>query len=187
MPNKKLARRVDPRMIPLRPELPSVPDAFIRAEYEGWPVEVFKRFQLKQYQRTQAERLEVLKQINEIHGQCLALARNEANWRHLEQEDRLRQKRLDVEEMELEQRMEDLVYERERKRQERISPATPATSSKRRDPVEHITAQLEEAIRTEAGIKEAFAHARKKYPHLETWLSEWEAKVSWDLRERKWS
>ncbi len=175
---------VDP--VPLQPDLPTVPDAFRRTEYEGWLEESIKRFQLKRYQRTQSERLAVLKQINQIQAECVALARNEANWCHFRQEDRLRKKRLDVEELELDHRMEDLLYERERQLRERGKSVEPPAPTKARDPVEEITTQLEQAIRTQAGVKELFARVRKTQPHLEQWLNEWEAKLSWDLKERKW-
>ena len=128
----------------------------------------------------------MLRQINQLQGECLALARNEADWRHFQQEDRLRQKALDLREMELDQRMEDLLYERERKIRERSRAGDAPPPPKRRDLVEDITAGLEQAIRTEAGVKEVFAKVRKTHPHLEEWLSEWEAKVAWDLKERKW-
>ena len=128
----------------------------------------------------------MLRQINQIQGQCLALARNEADWRHFQQEDRLRKMRLDLDEMELDQRMEDLLYERQRKLQERSSPVEPPAPPKHRDPVEEITAQLEQAIRTQAGVKGVFAKARRAHPHLEEWLNECEARLSWDLKERKW-
>src|SRR5712691_3696021 len=107
MPSKKLSR-LDPDTIEPRVELPTVPEAFQRFDYEGLLPEAIKRLQLKAYQRTQAERLSVLRQINAIQAECLALARNESNWRHLGQEDRLRQKRLDIEELELDIRMDEL-------------------------------------------------------------------------------
>lgn len=173
-------------LVPVQAELPTVPDAFRRTDYEGCLIEAHKRWQLKRYQRTQAERVAVLKQINQLQTECLALARNEANWRHFQQEDRLRQKRLDLEELELDQRMDDLLYEREMKLRGR-SRSVPAPEPKRLNLADQIAAQLEEAIRTEAAVKESFVKARKLHPHLDEWLSEWEAKVSWDLRERKWS
>jgi len=186
MSKNKLLSRVDSDLMPLQADLPTVPDAFRRTDYEGWLEEGIKRFQLKRYQRTQAERLAVLRQINQIQSECVALARNEADWRHFRQEDRLRQKRLDLQEMEIDHRMEDLLFEREKKLRERNAPIEPSAPPKRRDPVEEITAQLEEAIRTQAGVKELFTKARKANPHLEEWFNEWEAKVSWDLKERKW-
>jgi len=179
-------RPLNAELVPLPADLPTVPEAFRRTDYEGWLEETIKRFQLKRYQRTQAERLAVLKQINQIQTECLALARNEADWRHFQQEDRLRQKRLDLQEMEIDQRMEDLLYEREGKLRERTKTAVPAPPLKPRDPVEEIAAQLEQAIRTEAGMKEVFDKAKQKHPHLKSWLDEWEARLSWDLRERKW-
>lgn len=185
MPKNELSR-IESEIASLQPDLPTVPDAFRRTDYEGWLEESIKRFQLKRYQRTQAERLAVLKQINAIQGECLTLARNEANWRHLQQEDRLRQKRLDLEEMQLDQKTEDLLYERERKLRERVRDAAPVNSKKKRDPVEDLATELEQAIRTEAGVKDVFAKARREHPHLEEWLKQWEAKIAWDLKERKW-
>jgi hypothetical protein len=178
---------VDPEILKPESELPTVPEAFRRSEYEGWLEEAVKTFQLKRYQKTQAERLAVLRQINQIQNECLALARNEANWQHFRQEDRLRQKRLDLDELELDQRMEDVRYERERKVRERARAAAAPPSPKRRSLVEEITSQVEDAIRAEVEIKEVFDRARKEHPHLASWLNEWEAKVSWDLKERKWS
>jgi len=168
----------------LRPELPTVPDAFMRADYEGWLEKRIKRFQLKCYQKTQAERLEVLRQINQIQTECLTLMRHEADWKHFQQEDRLRQKRLDLEEMNLDQRMEDALYERATRLRERSQP-TPATP-KKSDLVDRITAQLDQALRTEAGIKAVLRRAREEHPELKSPLDEWEARVTWDLRERKW-
>jgi len=185
VPNKELSRR-DRGMAPLRPELPTVPDAFRRTDYEGVIEEIIKGIQLRRYQKTQRERIGVLKQINEIQKECLALARNEADWQHFHQEDRLRQKRLDVQEMELDARMEDLLYERQRKIFERGIPPLPQAPPKPRDMVEEITEQLEQAIRTEAGVKEVFGRARERDPKLKGWLDEWEARVTWELRERKW-
>jgi hypothetical protein len=89
--------------------------------------------------------------------------------------------------MELDQRMEDFLYERERKIQERSTPRQSPPASKPRDPVEEITSELNQAIRTQAGVKELFARVRKEQPHLDEWLKEWEAKILWDLMERKWS
>lgn len=170
----------------LHPELPSLPEAFASTDYDGWPVEVFKRFQLQQYQKTQAERIEVLKQINEIQRQCMTLARNESDWRHFGQEDRIRQKRLDLQELELDQQLEDRRYEREKKLFERANPAKVSEPPKRRDLVEQITAEVEQAILTQTGVKEVFRRARERSPHLTAWLNDWEAKVEWDMRERKW-
>ena len=38
-------------------ELPTVPDAFMRTEYEGWLEERIKRFQLRTYQKTQSDQM----------------------------------------------------------------------------------------------------------------------------------
>lgn len=183
--NRELCR-LESKIVSLQqPELPTVPDAFRRTDYEGFLEEYVKRFQLRCYQRTQAERITVLKQINELQSQCLALAHNEANWRHFRQEDRIRQKRLDLTEMELDQRIEDLQYQRgvRLSEQQRAESGMP---SKATDMVEKITHELEQAIRTEAGVKQVFEKARKQHPSLREWLDEWEEKVSWDLRERPW-
>jgi hypothetical protein len=170
MPKNKLVRTTS-NLTLHHPDLPTVPEAFRRTDYEGWLEEAIKRIQLKRYQRTQAERIAVLEQINELQGQCLALRRNEANWRHFQQEDRLRKKRLDIEELELDQRMEDFLYARQNKLFARANGT--AEYPKHRDPVAEITAQVENAIRTEVGLRDVFSQARKRYPHLEDWLREW--------------
>lgn len=78
MPKRKLVR-IQPDLKPMRAELPTVPEAFRRSEYEGWLPERIKQFQLRSYQRTQAERIIVIQQINQLQSQCLTLMHNEAN------------------------------------------------------------------------------------------------------------
>lgn len=186
MPKNELSR-IDAEIPSLHPGLPTAPEAFMRTEYEGWLEEKVKRFQLRSYQRTQAERIAVLQHINRLQTECIALARNQANWRHLEQEDRIRQKRLDLEELELSHRMADVLQKREDQRVDRAkASAPPPPAPKPVDPVEEIMRSLERAIRMEASVGEVFAKARKEHPHLSEWLDEWEARVRWDLRERKW-
>lgn len=48
MPSKKLCR-VDSEIIEPRAELPTVPDAFQRSDYEGLLLKTIKRWQLKSY------------------------------------------------------------------------------------------------------------------------------------------
>jgi hypothetical protein len=188
MPTRK-APRGKPEIVPVDHDLPTVPEAFRRVDYEGWPAEIVKSFQLKRYQKTQAQRIAVLKQINQIQGECLALARNETNWRHFGQEDRIRQKRLDLEEMELDLRLEDRLYEQEQKRRERAESASKAQSPafpKKPSLVEEITTKLDEALRTKVAVKTVFDAARREHPGLTTWLDDWEQELAWDLKERKW-
>ena len=185
MSNKNLSR-VDPRTVAPRLTLPTLPEAFANTDYDGWLMEAVKRFQLQRYQKTQSERIEVLKQINEIQTQCLALMRNESNWQHFGQEDRIRQKRLDLQEMELDQRLEDQRYERERALKERANPTKAAEPAKRRGLLEDIASELEKAISTQANVTEVFRKAREANPGLTDWLDDLESKIAWDLRERKW-
>lgn len=131
----------------------------------------------------------MLRQFNALQRECIALARNEADWRHFEQEDRLRAKRLDLEEMELEERVEDFLYRRAKKLADRKAEATPPKRPdpvKPPDPVEKLTAELEQALRMQAGLQQVFDRAREQYPHLEEWINEWEERLAWDFKERQW-
>jgi hypothetical protein len=178
--------RMPPRFLKGSEGLPALPEAFRQFDYDGWLPEFIKRFQLEGYRKTQAKRQAVLRQINEIQRECLAIHRNEREWQHLAQEDRIRQKRLDLDEIELDYRVEDLLYERQKKIQERQRAAAPASLPRARDLVEEITEKLQDAVRTEAAVKKVFDQARQQYPNLKVWLDDWEQKLGWDLKERKW-
>jgi hypothetical protein len=161
-----------------RAELPTVPDAFRRSDYEGLIPETIKRIQLKAYQRTQAERLAVLKQINAIQGECLALARNENEWHHFDQVDRLRQKRLDIEEIELDIRMEEL-QERRNGVKEKVRREPPP----RRDPIQEALDRLRLRLRAGVEARSECERLKEEYPDSASEIEREFLKLIWDLRE----
>lgn len=92
--------------------MPEIPAALAATGYEGWFSEAVKRLQLQSYQRTQAERLAGLRQIRELQVAFLDIAKGKADWQKLPQEDKLRQMRLDIEEIELEIKKAELYEKR---------------------------------------------------------------------------
>ena len=177
MSSRKLSR-IDREPAPSRVDLPTVPDAFRRSDYEGLIPETIKRWQLKAYQRTQAERLAVLKQINAIQGECLALARNENEWRHFDQVDRLHQKRLDIEEMELDIRMDEL-QEKRRGSTEKIKREPPP----RRDPIQEALDRLRLKLRAGVEARSECERLKEEFPESASEIEREFLKMIWDLRE----
>jgi hypothetical protein len=182
MANKKPARvRSEVVQLPkLRPDLPTLPAAFSSTEYDGWLAERIKRFQLQTYQRTQAERVAVLKQINELQHQCLAIARNESDWQYFAQEDRLRQKRLDIQEIELDMRMEEL-------REQRMKARAPVVLHKpeRQDPIREALNRLRNKLRTGVEARSECDRLKREYPEYASEIEREFGKMLSDLREEE--
>ena len=175
---RKTSHHLDYELVPVQSELPTVPEAFRRSDYEGLIPETIKRIQLKAYQRTQAERLAVLRQINSIQRECLALAQNECDWRHFEQGDRLRQKRLNIEEIELDMRMEEL-QERRKGAKEEVRRDLPP----RRDPLQEALDRLRFKLRAGVEARSECERLKEEYPESANEIEKEFRKMIWDLRE----
>jgi len=178
MPSKKLIR-IDPQAVQTRGSLPGLPPALNNTDYEGWIPEWIKQKQIAAYRKTQAERLAVLTLINQIQGQCMALARNENDWRHFGQEDRLRQKRLDVEELELDMKMEELQERRRRAKEPVVIPKPP----ERPDPIREALNRLRSKIRTGVEARSECDHLKREFPEYALDIEREFRKMISDLRE----
>jgi len=175
MSDKKLVR-IPAEVLPA--ELPKVPEAFRRADYDGFLEEAVKRFQLKAYEKTQAQRHAVLRQINQIQSECLALVRNEADWRHFKQEDRIRQKGLDIQELELSMRMEELQESRIRSK-ESVNPKP----LEARDPIQQALIRLRRKLRSGVEARSECDRLKEEYPDHAEHIEREFRKMIWDLRE----
>jgi hypothetical protein len=180
VPNKKPIRtRTEVVHLPkLHADLPTLPEAFSSTEYDGWLVERIKRFQLKTYQKTQTERIAVLRQINELQTQCLAINRNENDWKHFAQEDRLRQKRLDIQEIELDMQLEEL-------RERRIKSRAPVIVHKPelRDPMREALLRLRNKLRTGIEARSECDRLKQEYPAYAAEIEREFRKMMADMRE----
>jgi len=167
----------------LHGDLPSLPAAFSSTEYDGWLAERIKRFQLQTYQRTQAERLAVLRQINELQTQCLAIAQNEANWQHFAQEDRLHQKRLDIQEIELDMRLEELLEQRQTRALEKMMPKAPPKPPPPRDPIREALNRLRSRLRTGIEARSECDQLKREFPEYAVEIEREFRKMIADLRD----
>jgi hypothetical protein len=183
--NKNLSHS-NPEIVPARADLPTVPEAFRRSEYEGWLGERVKRFQLKTYQKTQGERIKVLRQINELQKECLAIARNENDWQHFAQHERIRQKRLDLEEMQVDDQLESMMCDRaERALNGQKNP--PASRSKRNDLAEEFRDRLRRALelhRVGTEGRDEIERLKTEHPELADELEQTFLTILSDMRER---
>jgi len=179
MQSKKLVR-IRPRLDSPSPlEVPIIPRAFRRSDYDGLLLEKIKRLQLQSFQKTQEERLEVLRQINELQSQCMVLSRNEADRRHFGQEDRLRKKRLDVDEMELDIKLEELVERRRRTYEKPVREA-----SRPSDPTRDAIERLRHKLRTGAEARSECDQVKEEFPEQTEEIEREFRKILADLRER---
>lgn len=167
------------------PELPG----FQRNGYEGWFAEAKKQFQMQSYNRSQDERIAVLKRIAELNDlylridqQQLTYARQQEQKLTYEQEQRLRGKRLNVDELKVDQEMEELVYEGERKRGERTKVVVAAKVP--RDPVEEELTKIRRTLRTVAGVEAEGEQLAKDYPEHAPYIRQQCRKIIADLMER---
>jgi hypothetical protein len=151
------------------PELP----AFHDNGYSGWFNEAIKVFTMQAYNRTQDERIAVAKRIAELNDLYLRILRQQGERITFEKEQRIRGKRMDVEETELDYRMEDLQYEREKLRAERSKPPAPAPppGAERRDPAQELRDRTQARMKMALSIIQLMAQAeadrdelKKKYP-----------------------
>ena len=186
MSNKDLSR-LNPEVLPAQAELPTVPEAFRRSDYEGWLEERVKRFQLKTYQKTQAERIKVLRQINELQKECLAIARNEQEWQRFAQQERIRQKRLDLEEMQVDDQLENVISQRTQREFDRQNIRQPASRAKRNDLAEEFRERLRRALELHQVGTEGRAEIerlKKLYPDQADQLEQTFQTILADMREQ---
>jgi len=178
MPNDKLSRLQNDIVQPSA-KLPSIPEAFQQSDYDGWLVEKIKRLQLKSYQRTQAERLSVLKQIDQIQKQCLAIARNEKDWQHFAQEDRVRAKRLNLDEMKLDLEIEEFLVSRIAAKK----PVVEIKAAPPNDPMKEALRRLRNKIRAGVEARSECDQLKREFPEYADEIEHEFTKMITDLRD----
>lgn len=176
MANKK-PRALTPEVVQPEVHMPTVPAAFQQTEYEGWIAEKIKQWQLREFQKTQSERIGVLKQIRETQAQCLAIAENESNWLTFAQRERMKQKRLDIEEIELDMRLEDL------RNQGRKLPEPVNHKSEPPDPMQEALDRLRWRLRAGVEARSEYERLKTEFPDQAEHIERQFQKMMWDLRE----
>jgi hypothetical protein len=152
-----------------------VPDAFQRTDYKGFLEEVVRASNSGSIsaRRPASHRAQAIRH----QGECLALAKNEANWRHFG-EDRVRQKQLDIQNwsrdaLEVDLRTRGPGWHGRRRR------------CRRQEAPRWWPGHQKLGGHHHPGRRRRFLRRCAKATRLEKWLSELE-KVMWDLKERKW-
>jgi uncharacterized protein YdiU (UPF0061 family) len=173
------------------PQLPSIPLADV--EYEGWIEEVLKRVRMRAWgltreremklisqlaalQQTKLDYVETMRKLHQAHRDTQRDA--ERADRRRQHEDLLEDRRYEAEHVRLEFEIEELHEKLRHLREEKKPPAAPP------DPIEEVIAGIRRRIKTEVGIKAAFADLEQQHPDLKEWLRRECRKIISDLREQ---